>query len=347
MKLVNISDDAKGSRNGNDELERGAVMRETVHLCFSSHDEVLYRNEADLIMGFNCLALAALETESRLLAEGFITTHNHKLAQTDNAKELARRDRYAYSRYFNAKYSRLGRLGERTSFLLTVYGVYHTQTTLNYVIRQALHHGLVYTPFEYPHCSANSFFRKELGKVSEPELCDARQRYKYLPHGVVLPEMYKISKDGLILREQILDTAYVEQVYITPRNFLYQMNRISDERMIKEQQGENELPPITLDTIEKGVPDFDVRAALLSEQGRVNTSAMTDLELCHIIDDILLPRYLKQSDGGSIYLLNRDKRADMGNSIWREARESFGQRANGLFSNKQTSVAQIRRCLAL
>ena len=42
-------------------------MRKTYHVSLSSHDEVLFRNEADLIRGFNCLALATLETDSRLL----------------------------------------------------------------------------------------------------------------------------------------------------------------------------------------------------------------------------------------------------------------------------------------
>lgn len=322
-------------------------MRKTVHLCLSSHDEVLYRNEADLVMGFNCLALAVLTTESRLLAEGFITTHNHKLVQTDDFKSLARIDRYAYSRYFNAKYSRKGRLGEKEFFSLEVEGAYHMQTALNYVIRQALHHGLVSTPFEYPHCSANSFFRKELGKTESAELCDEWRRYKYLPHGNTLPTSYKMASNGLILREQILDTAYVEQVYITPRNYLFQMNRISDEKIIREQQGENNLPPVTLDSIEKGVQDFDIRAALVSEQGRVNNSCFTDLELCHIIDDILLPRYMKATGGNSIYLLSMAKRAEMGNDIWAKTRDSFGQKSKGLFGGKRTTTAQIKRCLAL
>ena len=322
-------------------------MRKTVHLCLSSHDEVLYRNEADLVMGFNCLALAVLTTESRLLAEGFITTHNHKLVQTDDFKSLVRMDRYAYSRYFNAKYSRKGRLGEKEYFSLEVEGVYHMQTALNYVIRQALHHGLVSTPFEYPHCSANSFFKKELGKTEPAELCAEWRRYKYLPHGKALPTSYKMASNGLILREQILDTAYVEQVYITPRNYLFQMNRISDEKMIREQQGENNLPPVTLDSIEQGVQDFDVRKALVAEQGRVNSSCFTDLELCHIIDDILLPRYMQEKGGKSIYLLSRSKRAEMGNDIWAKTRDSFGQKSKGLFSGKRTTTAQIKRCLAL
>lgn len=59
-------------------------MRKTVHLCLSSHDEVLFRNETDLAVGFNCFAVAALTTESRALAEGRMSTHHHSMAQSDN-----------------------------------------------------------------------------------------------------------------------------------------------------------------------------------------------------------------------------------------------------------------------
>ena len=172
-------------------------MRKTVHLCLSSHDEVMYRSEADLIMGFNCLALAVLETESRLLAEGFMTTHHHYLAQTDHFKELMYRSRYAYARYFNAKYSRNGQLGERQYFSQEIEGLFHTTAALNYVIRQGLHHGLTSTPFEYPHCSANAFFRKELGRHGETQLLRDSTRYQYLPKNKSLPaDRYRMSAIG-------------------------------------------------------------------------------------------------------------------------------------------------------
>lgn len=320
-------------------------MRRTYHLCLSSHREVMYRNEADLVMGFNCLALAAMETDSRLLAEGFIPTHNHKVVQTHDVKAFVYADRYAYSRYFNAKYSRKGRLGERECFNLEVDGLFHTQTALNYVIRQGLHHGLASTPFDYPYCSANAFFRKELGKNGPIDLCDKNQEYKFLPHGKTLPESYRMTESGLILKEQVLDTAYVEEIYITPRNYLYQMNRQSDEKIVKEQAAENRLPPVTLESIEKGVSDFDVRAALISEQGRVNKTLMTDLELCRIIDEELVPRYLKDMEQPSIYLLSDSQRAEIGDYLWRESKNSYNRR--GLLSGKTLTPPQIRRCLAL
>lgn len=99
-----VPDEANGSRSGmctGDRRKRRNAMRKTVHLCLSSHDEVMFRSEADLTIGFNCFALAALTTESRALAEGRMSTHHHSMAQTDNAKELMYRNRNAYSRYFN------------------------------------------------------------------------------------------------------------------------------------------------------------------------------------------------------------------------------------------------------
>ena len=312
----------------------------------------MYRDEADLNMGFNCLALAVLETESRLLAEAFMTTHNHKLLQTDYAKALVTRDRYAYTRYFNAKYFRKGGLGERICFSAEVSGLHHTITALNYVLRQGLHHGLAATPFGYRHCSVNSFFRQDFCKETPSSFLMAEKRHCFLPHGRTLPSSFRMLPNGLIVREDILDTAYVEELYVTPRNFLFQMNRITDEKIIREQQEENDLPPVTLDSIEHNVPAFNIEEALTQELGRVNKSILTDLEMCRIVDGHYLPRLLKDCEPRTIYRLPESKRADLGNLIWKEAFQwkstsrSFSGTANP-FEGRKTDRAQIRRCLAI
>ena len=145
-------------------------MREIVHLCMSSHDEVMFRNEADLAAGFNTLALKSYQTDSRILAEGFITTHFHTLAQTDDYHLLMRRFRYCYTRYFNSKYKRKGSLGEKKWFSMEIDGAYHLMTALNYVMRQGLHHGLASTPFGYRHCSANVIFAKNWERTMNQSL---------------------------------------------------------------------------------------------------------------------------------------------------------------------------------
>lgn len=328
-------------------------MRKTVHLCLSSHNEVMYRSEADLIMGFNCLALAVLETDSRLMGEGFMTTHNHKLVQTDDYEALVHKDRYAYTRYFNSRYHRRGRLGEPQCFSLEVEGEYHTLTALSYVLRQGLHHGLSTTPFGYPHCSANAFFRKELGKDALPALISSAGRNKYLPHGKSLPATYRMDKNGLLLREDIIDTAYVERAYLSARSFLFFMNRATDEKTLQKQIEENSLPPVTLDYIEKGVGGFDAEEALKYEYGRVDTSRMTDLELCHIIDDICVPCFAGGDNHATIYTLPPSRRADIGNALWAAFQDARGGVSHihnpytDFFVGRKTTSTQIHRCLAL
>lgn len=323
-------------------------MRKTVHLCLSSHDEVLFRNETDLAVGFNCFALAALTTDSRAMAEGRMTTHHHSMAQSDHPRELMFRNRNAYARYFNAKYKRKGRLGEKHFFLLEIEGLYHTLSALNYINRQGLHHGLAATPFDYPHCSANAFFRKQLGKDVSMELVPATKRYHFLPSNISLPANYRMNSSGMLLHEDILDTTYVEELYISPRNYLYQMNRRSnDERNIQEQKRENDTDPITLESIEAGVTDFDPQMIRSFEQGQVNLSRMTDLELCRLIDEQILPPLFKNPDEASVYALSPSKRVRLYEALWKRSLVARSQRNDTLFGGKTITEAQLQRCLCM
>ena len=328
--------------------ERENAMRKTVHLCLSSHDEVLYRSEADLIMGFNCFAVAVLTTESRALADGFLSTHNHSLIQSDAPRETMRRSRNAYGRYFNTHYRRRGRLGEKHYFLLEVEGLYHTMAALNYVNRQGLHHGLATTPFDYPHGSANVVFRKELGKTAPVALLPDSLRYRYLPSNIIVPSRYRMNDAGLLLREDILDTAYIEELYISPRSFLYQMTRTSeDERTLQDQKEENDTPPVTLEAIESGVPDFDASSCGNNLYGKVNRSRMTDIELCQLIDTVLVPRLYNNSDKDSIYDVPLSRRIQLYERLSKENQTARYQKAPSIFNGKFVTDAQLQRCLCL
>ena len=311
-------------------------MRKTFHISLSSPDEVLFLCEADLIRGFNGLALASLETDSRLLADGFPTTHFHSLLQSDNPAEVMARSRYAYSRYFNAKYKRRGRLAEKRCFILEVDGFYHTLAALNYVNRQGLHHGISPTPFGYRHCSANAFFTKMLGRTVPDTLMPDSQRYKYIPKGVHLPVNYRLDATGLLLREDILDVSQVEAIYVTPRNFLYQMNKIGDELSLKNQKDEpSSSPLITLELIEQGTPALDIEQLLRNESGKHDPVWISDLELCHIIDNKCLPKYYNVE---SIYETSRSQRASLYDLIWKNLWKTHRTR---------TTDAQLKRCLCL
>lgn len=292
-------------------------MRRTYHICIASHDEVMFRSPEDYIRGFNHFACAVLETESRALGDGEMSTHCHFGVQTDSRVAFISKFRYGYTRYFNAKYHRKGRLGERNCFWLELDGVRHVTAALSYILRQGLHHGITSTPYEYPYCSANVIFQKELGKRPENELLHDSKRSRYLPRDVKIDTQYRMDTSGLLLREDIIDTRYVEELYISPKNFLFQMNRNSDDSWIKDQSEEDSISPIiTLDKIEPGVADFDISSLIANEKGRPNKSWMHDMELCQLIDNEYVPRYFSNAERHTVYDLSDDKRADLANQVY-------------------------------
>ena len=149
-------------------------MKKTYHLCLSGGDEVLFRDEEDYNRGFNSFALALHKTGSTGLVESFQSTHSHKMVQTEDPIAFMYVMRQSYAKYFNHKYQRSGRVGEKHHFTLEVTGLHHMLAAMSYILRNALHHGVVPIPYAYPHCSVNAIFQKEMGKRPPERLLDER-----------------------------------------------------------------------------------------------------------------------------------------------------------------------------
>lgn len=288
-------------------------MRKLYHVCLSSGNEVMFRSESDYVRGFNCLAVALHRTSSSLLADSFMSNHFHICVESSDVRELMFRYRAAYSRYFNSKYFRRGPLGEKCPFVIDVVGVYHRLAALSYTFRNALHHGVAPTPFAYRHNSANAIFRTELGKFVDEELLPREAYYRYLPDKADVPSGYRMNKSGLLLRESVVDVSQVEFIYGSPRNFLFYMNRLSGEEWEREQQKENG-PAISLGSIELGSKMNDVSAMLSNEHGRGNYNAMSDVDLCQLIDG----KYLHSYGVRSVYELDLKSKQNIANELWRE-----------------------------
>ena len=100
-------------------------MKKTYHLCLSSENEILFRSHEDFIRGINCLCLAAYKMGCPLLAYAFMSNHVHICVRTASPEKFIRTFWFAYTRYFNSKYSRRGHLGEPGFFKLEINGLYH------------------------------------------------------------------------------------------------------------------------------------------------------------------------------------------------------------------------------
>ena len=262
-------------------------MKKTFHLCLSAGDEAMFRDLEDYHRGFNCFALALYKTGSTGLAESFMSTHTHQIIQTDSPEDFMYHFRRPYSLYFNHKYQRTGKLGENTHFSMEVIGHHHLLAALSYTLRNALHHGVAPIPYAYPHCSANAFFRMEMGKLIDENTLPVSAIYNHIGRRADFPDSYKMSESGVFLRESVLDIPQVENLFVTARAFNFYMTRRSSEEWEKEQVKDgNNLKPVNLLSIEKGVRLHDLDKMLIFESGKADYRKISDIELCTQVDRI-------------------------------------------------------------
>ena len=289
----------------------------------------MFRDLEDYNRGFNCFAIALYKTNSTGLVESFMSTHMHLLVQMDSPKDFMMCFRMLYTMYFNKKYGRSGKLGEKLHFTMEVVGYHHMLAAMSYILRNALHHGVAPIPYAYPHCSANAIFMREMGKRPEENLLPQKSYYKHLGRTAEYPDSYKMSASGVFLRESVLDIPQVENLFVTPRMFNYYMSRKSSEEWEAEQgKDQNNSPLINIQTIEHGVNTDPIEKLLVFENGKADYRKLSDIDLCTEIDRNILPKYGKVS----VYHLSSMEKTLI---------------ANHLHNSLHLSVAQIRRCLAM
>lgn len=304
-------------------------MKKTYHLCLSAGDEIMFRDLEDYHRGFNCFALALYKTGSTGLVETFMSTHTHQLIQTEDPDEFMYNFRNTYSKYFNYKYCRKGRLGEERHFTLEAVGYHHIIAAASYVLRNALHHGVVPIPYAYPHCSANAIFRKEMGKFLIEKQLPEKSFSKYIGRRAEYPDTYRMSESGVFLRESVLDIPQIENLFVSPRSFNYYMSRKSSEEWEAEQNKDgNGMPPINLNSIEAGIKIHEPDRMLAFENGKNDYRAISDIELCTEMNNLVRNRFNK----ASVYCLTEKEQIMIANELHRSHR---------------LSKAQIYRCLAM
>lgn len=305
------------------------------HLGFASHMEVMFRNPEDMNHWFNCFCSALYKTDSVCYAESTMSDHNHNCTRTKQPGELIRIARDSYNKYFNNKYSRKGPLGEKGVYIVEIEGLNHLLAELSYTLRNSVHHGITSTPFEYQYSSVNCYFMKQLGK--EPysgKLLNPRQIQSILPRRAEYDPAWKMSEEGVFLRESVMDIAAVETSFGTARAFNYYMGRKSGEEWKKEQMEDGSLlPPVTLESFERGFskkgPSEESFAKMLrNESARIPVFRITDLDLCHLIDTEYVPRFSCES----VYHLSETQKQQIANELLRKYHPGH---------------SQLRRCLII
>ena len=279
-------------------------MRRTYHLCWSGKGEAIFRTREDYIHGIICLCIACHSTGSRLLAYCFMSNHVHICLRSDKVDVFIKAFRYSYSRYFNSKYKRRGRLGERTFFTTEIKGLHHILAVISYILRNPVHHGICRTPFESEFSSVSAAFSTELGQCFEGNGPEGRIPYRQIPSRHTLPPHAKISYTGNIVPSSIIDTVDLEHMFATARSYLYFMNRLSGEEWEKEQEKDNcGDAPIRIEDIESGIQGTPLQQMLANEHGRSRPSDIDDIKLCTLIDKLIH----NISDCLTVYTINHEQ----------------------------------------
>lgn len=304
-------------------------MKKTYHLCISAGEEVLFRDVEDYNRGFNCFALALFNTDSTGLVESEMSTHYHQLIQSRNPDDFMHCFRLSYSMYFNRKYHRCGKLGEKSHYTMEVVGYNHMIAAMSYVLRNPLHHGVTPIPYAYLYSSVNSIFMTEMGKVPYRGVLDRRYYHRFVNRASKIPDKYEMSESGVFLRESVLDIPQVENLFVSPRAFNWHMTRKSSKEWELEQgRDNNNLPPINLSVIEKGISMTSQGDMLINENGKSDYRRPSDMDICAEIDNNILPKYRKTS----VYQLSRQEKQQI---------------AEYLYRTQHIGESQIRRCLAM
>lgn len=306
-----------------------AGMKESYHICFTSHDEVLFRSEEDHGTFLNLAALRCFSTDTELIADAEMSTHVHLDAFTSIPMKYASLLRMSYTRYFNKKYCRTGRFGEKYTYLMKVDGFNHQMVLENYILRNGLHHGAASTAFGYKYCSIRDMFIDDLGFLREtPSNFSKSEMRNILPKHVEFPDNYLMNSNGVFLRSCFMEIRKAEQYYGTPRNFLYQMNRLTDESWARDQMADGTGAPVTINDIERA-DEKTIAQMLKNESGRnFKRSRMQDIDVCQLIDTQLC----KPFGASSPYSLTQSQKQRI---------------AKQLYYDFNLPEAQIKRCLVL
>lgn len=140
------------------------------------------------------------------------------------------------------------------------------------------------------------------------------------------PDEYRMNEKGVFVRQSFMELRLAERYYGSPRNFLYQMNRLSGEDWIQEQQKDQTGKAITLYDIEPA-DEKTVADMLKNENGRnFSRSRLQDMDVCRLIDKDIL------QGAKTVYQLTDSEKSRIGRQ---------------LLYDFHLPEHQIRRCLAL
>ncbi len=245
------------------------------HLCNMS-PKVIFRNEEDFMIAISRLAACAYTTLTEVWAYSFMSTHFHIVVRTGSITEFIKLLKINYATWHNKKYLNNIQLniGKRELF-----NAGEIRTAVNYVLKNAIHHGIVDIAFKYPYSSAHLYFRDKIytdeyyagehqpQDYSKPSELKTRT-YRKLFSKHTIPDSYRILGEKMIMPESFVKIPIIEKLYSNVRDFMFHMNKpLKEELEMFHENGQN-----------------------FSESRISLFGKLTDMQVCKIIDGQIAPK---------------------------------------------------------
>jgi len=306
-------------------------MKELFHICIATQSEVLLRSIEDVRLFTNTIAILGTRYHINILTDAVMSTHLHINCFCDDPREYAYVTTISVTKQFNYQHQRHGNLFDKRPLIKRIYGPIHCQMAMNYGLRQAVHHGITESPFEYPFGTSNSLFLAQRGCTEKRPSFRGQEIKQFVPRNVIVPDHFEADENGIILRYSFEEIQMVENWYGTFKNFMYSLLRQTNEKWLGEQYlDKNDCPLITLNELEHGYSDEEI-AQMLRNEGNAKfiRRGLSDMDVCQIIDRDLLGCY----GVSSVYCLDYKQKMRLAEYLRKEI---------GINNPKQ-----IERCLAM
>lgn len=277
-------------------------MKGLYHLCYTSHSEVICRNNNDYERLVCRLAQTSISTASQILAYAVMSTHVHLIILTDSPSDFLKRLRHSYTTSFNHKYFRKGTLGEKNYYGIRLKGIEHITAAISYVLRNPVHHNVATNPFSYPYSTANLYFRSDMEKIVN-EVTYGNTVSKRIGidrknwnnseclyrKAACLKGIVSFLDTGGVDPLSFVEVGMVENYFGTYNAYQYNLHRRDYQDWKRAQlESDSDESPITIARIEpwmnqKQVADFEKKPSRWHKEEQIS-----DIELCSEIDKEIL-----------------------------------------------------------
>lgn len=267
-------------------------MKGLYHLCYTSHSEVICRNNNDYERLICRIAQISVSTSSQILAYTVMSTHVHLILQTDSPSSFCKRLRHSYTASFNHKYFRKGTLGEKLFFCRQLKHIEHIAAAISYVLRNPVHHNVALNPFSYPYSTVSLYFRSSIeGLVHRSSDSGDSSKVRQSANSSLCRKQGALKGNvafldtGAVDPLSFVEIRMVENYFGTYNAFQYNLHRRDYQEWVRVQkEAEKEEIPITLHSIEPWMSQKQIDSFERKSQHWYREEQISDMELCMEID---------------------------------------------------------------